>query len=149
MHAREVERSKEKDQKLEAAQARIRDLEHRLFGRKSEKKKTHSESQSCGVEPSRPRGQQKGSKGHGRQALLDLPILETELDLPEGENAVLNAINPFNLYREPRIQTLLKLKLKRISGVIFESVIHRPVIAKVCQVLLPHRCLRDCSTEIH
>ena len=98
MHAREVERGKEKDQKLEAANARIRDLVHRLFGRKSEKKKTHSESPPWDSESSRPRGQQKGSKGHGRKAQQNLPVIETELDLPEGENACPQCHKPFQLF---------------------------------------------------
>lgn len=107
MHAREVERGKEKDLKLEAANARIRDLVHRLFGRKSEKKKTHSESQFCNSETSRPRGQQKGSKA--QQAL---PVIETELDLPEGENTCSQCHKPFQLFPGIEDSDFIEIEVK-------------------------------------
>lgn len=112
MHAREVERGKDKDLKLEAANARIRDLVHRLFGRKSEKKKTHSESQPWDSEPSRPRGQQKGSKGHGRKAQQNLPVIETELDLPAGENACPQCHKPFQLFPGTEDSDFIEIEVK-------------------------------------
>src|ERR1035437_1833533 len=59
---------------LEAAQAKIRDLSKRVFGRKSE----HSSDvgKAAGLKSSRLRGQQPGAPGHGRamQAHLPAPI---------------------------------------------------------------------------
>ena len=49
---------------LEAAQAKIRDLQQRVFGRKSERSKGANESQSSAS--GRSRGHQRGKPGHGR-----------------------------------------------------------------------------------
>ena len=65
-HDRAAARADIFKQELELAQARIRDLEQRLYGKRSEKGTTASEAQPGGVNPSRPRGQVPGSKGHGR-----------------------------------------------------------------------------------
>jgi len=62
---------------LESAHARIRDLKQRLFGKKTEKGVT---KRDCSgrynqTDTRRPRGQQKGNKGHGRTHRPDLPII--------------------------------------------------------------------------
>ena len=49
---------------LEAAQAKIRDLQQRVFGRKSERSKGANESQASAS--GRARGHQRGKPGHGR-----------------------------------------------------------------------------------
>ena len=112
MHAREVERGKEKDQKLEEAHARIRDLEHRLFGRKSEKQKTHSEIQSRDSGPTRPRGQQKGSKGHGRKQHQNLPVLEEELKLAAGEDCCPQCQKAFKLLPGTEDSDFIEVEVK-------------------------------------
>jgi transposase len=70
-------------QELELAHAKIRDLEQRLYGKKTEKGTTKADKPttddargSC-----RPRGQQKGSQGHGRTPRPDLPVVEEERDV--------------------------------------------------------------------
>ena len=50
---------------LEAAQAQIRDLQQRVFGRKSERSKGANESQS--TLSGRPRQHRRGKHGHGRK----------------------------------------------------------------------------------
>jgi transposase len=68
---------------LDVAQAKIKDLNHRLYGKKSEKstaKHEHLPDRQLGS--SRPRGQQPGSKGHGRTPLPALPIIDEWHDLP-------------------------------------------------------------------
>ena len=66
-HDRAVVRAAALKQELELAQARIRDLEQRLYGKRSEKGTTASEAQAQagGAKPPRPRGQAPGGKGHG------------------------------------------------------------------------------------
>ena len=81
-HDRAVVRAAAFKQELELAQARIRDLEQRLYGKRSEKGTTASEAQPGGVNPSRPRGQVPGSKGHGRTARPLLPVVEEMRTLP-------------------------------------------------------------------
>ena len=58
---------------LEVAQAKIRDLQQRVFGRKSERRKGGSEQQTRAAATRSPRGQQRGSPGHGRTRLAHLP----------------------------------------------------------------------------
>jgi len=81
-HDRAVVRAAAFKQELELAQARIRDLEQRLYGKRGEKGTTASEAQPGGVKPSRPRGQVPGSKGHGRTARPLLPVVEEMRTLP-------------------------------------------------------------------
>ena len=64
---------------LEAAQATIRDLQQRVFGRKSERSKGANESQpSVSV---RPRGHQRGKPGHGRKMHAHLPARVETVEL--------------------------------------------------------------------
>ncbi len=71
-------------QDFELAQAKIRDLKQRLYGKKSEKKTTKKDRPPTdGPSPpsSRPRGQQEGSRGHGRTPRPDLPMVAEEIEV--------------------------------------------------------------------
>ncbi len=70
-------------QSLELAYAKIRDLEQRLYGKKSEKGPLKRNRSTPDGRPicSRPRGQQKGSRGHGRTPRPDLPVVVEEHDV--------------------------------------------------------------------
>ena len=83
-HARALEREKALQKELEEARAEIRDLRQRLYGRKSEKAAPRDDRTFTVGGSSRPRGQQKGAKGHGRTARPQLPIEEEIQDLPCG-----------------------------------------------------------------
>ena len=66
---------KESEAALADAKAEIKDLQHRLYGKKGEK--NSGKKDTIGSRPSsRPRGQQKGSRGHGRTQRPTLPIVE-------------------------------------------------------------------------
>ena len=69
---------------IETLKGQVRDLRQRLFGRQSEKITTLSEQQSKGGSK-RPRGQQRGSLGHGRVDFSHLPAHEEERDLSQAE----------------------------------------------------------------
>ncbi len=58
---------------LELAQAKVRDLQPRLFGRTSERRTGGTELQSRPMQPRAPRGQRRGAPGHGRTMLAHLP----------------------------------------------------------------------------
>lgn len=94
-HARSVEREKVLKKELEQAQGEIRDLHQRLYGTKSEKGTSRNDKQFVGPKSSRGRGQQKGSKGHGRTPRPDLSVTEKELDFPEGEACCSKCSKPF------------------------------------------------------
>lgn len=67
---------------LEQARGRIRDLEHRLFSRKSERSAVAEDQQSPEAAPARKRGQQRGAAGHGRTSFSELPIREEIVSMP-------------------------------------------------------------------
>jgi transposase len=75
--------NKELEQSLALAQAKIKDLNRRLYGKKSEKGSTKRDTPAIDDHPagSRPRGQQKGSQGHGRTLRPDLPVVEEVRDV--------------------------------------------------------------------
>ena len=94
-HDRAAARADIFKQELELAQARIRDLEQRLYGKRSEKGTTASEAQPGGVNASRPRGQVPGGKGHGRTARPLLPVIEETRTLPPEDRACPDCKLPF------------------------------------------------------
>lgn len=69
---------------LALAQAKIRDLQQRLFGRKSERRQGGSEQQGPALVAPAPRGHQRGAPGHGRTMQSHLPERSewVELDTP-------------------------------------------------------------------
>ena len=65
-HERAIVREAALKKELESAQAEIRDLKQRLYGKHSEKSSLPSEAQAGDQKSRRPRGQARGSKGHDR-----------------------------------------------------------------------------------
>jgi len=83
MHQQALKRIAERDQQIAELKANVRQLRQQLFGRKTEK--------GCMGQPAaafekpasnRRRGQQRGSKGHGRRDHSHLPAKEVLADLP-------------------------------------------------------------------
>ncbi len=73
---------------IEEQKGKIRDLRNRLFGKKSEKKVTAKKEEGAeGKKDPKPtkrkRGQQPGSKGHGRTKHQNLPCVKEPVDFPE------------------------------------------------------------------
>lgn len=58
---------------IDTLRGKVRDLKQRLFGRKSERRKGGSERQGRGAAARVPRGQQRGTSGHGRRREAQLP----------------------------------------------------------------------------
>ena len=83
-HQRAVLREEGLESRIEELQAQVRDLRQRLFGRKSEKSGAPNEGQAKGAS-SRRRGQQLGSRGHGRTSWAHLPVHEEDSDLSDAE----------------------------------------------------------------
>ena len=67
--------------------AKIKDLQNRLFGKKSEKNSPlkSEKGDKAGTPSKRNRGQQPGSRGHGRTQRPDLPVVHDEIDLADAE----------------------------------------------------------------
>ncbi|MCP5018430.1 MAG: hypothetical protein GY938_24600, partial [Ketobacter sp.] len=107
-HAQLKKRYEQQTQELELAQAKIRDLEQRLYGKKSEKGTTKRDKPTTEDSPaaSRPRGQQKGSSGHGRTPRPDLPVVEEQRDVaPEDKKCPIcaKAYDPLPQTEDSRI----------------------------------------------
>ena len=65
-------------------EAKVKDLQQRVFGKKTEKQSTPASEKDGTEAPStRKRGQQPGSQGHGRTPRPNLPVLAITQDLPE------------------------------------------------------------------
>ena len=89
-HQRAQSREAQLKARIEALQARVRDLCQRLFGRKTEKSSAPSEQQSKPPQSKRPRGQQRGSRGHGRVDFSHLPAREEVRELSEAQRCCPN-----------------------------------------------------------
>jgi transposase len=84
MHKKAILREKKLKQTVKEQEGKIRDLKNRLFGKKSERKSFNkNEDPSNPTTSKRPRGQQPGSKGHGRTAHPDLPQKEEPVNFPK------------------------------------------------------------------
>ena len=68
---------------VQALEAQIRDLNQRLYGKKSEKSVGSEALGKPTVAPARKRGQQPGSAGHGRSDRSALPVVVEVHDLSE------------------------------------------------------------------
>lgn len=84
MHAKAIIREKILQQTIKEQKGQIRDLRHRIFGKKSEKPSAKEEKgKPKGLKTNRPRGQQPGSEGHGLTERPDLPVKEEKVTFVE------------------------------------------------------------------
>jgi len=84
LHQRSILREIKLKQTIKEKDGQIRDLKNRVFGKKSEKKSTSKDTgKSKSDKSKRPRGQQPGSKGHGRTKRPDLPEQEEDANFSQ------------------------------------------------------------------
>jgi len=84
MHAKAVERERVLLAENAELRAQVKQLQQRLYGRKSEKRKRWSLPRKEEAS-SRPRGHERGQPGHGRRDQAHLPAVVENYDLPEEE----------------------------------------------------------------
>ena len=85
-HAQAKKKIEALEQEIIFKDAKIKDLQNRLFGKKSEKGSTaNSEKDNSSSKSNRRRGQQPGSSGHGPTKRPNLPVVQEEKDLPADE----------------------------------------------------------------
>jgi transposase len=82
-HRRALARIAEREKEIERLEANNRDLQQRLFGRRSEKSGAKLEPLPAALGPKRKRGQQPNSGGHGRSDRSLLPVVVTERDIAD------------------------------------------------------------------
>lgn len=86
MHQKALEREARLKEEIVELKAKLRLRESQLFGRKCEKGHNSQESIDSDVKAhKKPRGQQRGSKGHGRRDYSHLPSREEVCEIPEKE----------------------------------------------------------------
>ncbi len=84
MHKKSSIREEILKRTIKEQEGKIRDLRHRVFGKKSEKKSSNKDKDgSKKTKSERSRGQQPGSKGHGRTERPDLPEKREVAEFPE------------------------------------------------------------------
>jgi hypothetical protein len=100
-HERAVIREAVLKEEKQYLQAQIRDLQQRLFGRKSETSSSADAKVQGGVPPDQPpvqrrrRGQQRGAKSHGRRNHDHLPPEDENCTLPEDQRCCPWCQEPF------------------------------------------------------
>lgn len=82
-HERAKKREAKKATQIDLLEGQIRELKRQRFGRKSETKSAAQAVADRVPGPPRPRGQQRGSKGHGRRRHDHLPAQHEDCTLPD------------------------------------------------------------------
>ncbi len=124
MHDRALQRLLEKDQQIEALKAKVADLTHRVFGRKSERGK--APKTTTPPQAKRPRGQQRGAPGHGRKPRKDLPVVEIELD-PPADQLICACCNKPRVPRgEPETSETIEWDVRLFRRRVKRPKYHRP-----------------------
>jgi transposase len=95
-HQRAVQREAALAAQVHQLQGEIRELKRRLFGRKSETSaSSHPQREPTPQGPPRPRGQQRGSQGHGRRDHDHLPTSHEPRTLPEDQRCCPDCGEPY------------------------------------------------------
>jgi len=112
-HEHLKKQNEELKQALELTHAKIRDLEQRLYGKKSEKGTTRRDTPpgDCSAS-SRSRGQQKGSKGHGRTPRPDLPVVEEERDVAPEDKKCCMCGKVYGLLAQTEDSRIIEVQVK-------------------------------------
>ena len=100
--------------KIELLEGRVKLLTHQKYGSQNEKSKGKDNAlddkkpPACGGK--NPRGQQKGSVGHGRSSRPEnLPIVEVVLDIPEKERTCTTCNLAYQKFGEPEVSEILEI----------------------------------------
>ena len=114
-HGHLKKQHEELKQELALAHAKIWDLKQRLYGKKSEKGTAKSDKPTTTDErlaSSRPRGQQKGSKGHGRTPRPDLPVVAEERDVAPEDKQCCICGKAYDLLPQTEDSEIIEIQVK-------------------------------------
>jgi len=113
MHQKAVERETKLKEQIAELKAKLRLRERQLFGRKSEKGHNKNDSTKSNENGNKNRrGQQRGSKGHGRRDYSHLPANEEDHDIPEGECRCPNCGLPFEPFPETEESEQIEIEVR-------------------------------------
>jgi transposase len=107
-----VEREAALKADIEAYQATIRDLTQRLYGTKSEKATCLAKASEPTSPSPRKRGQQPGSRGHGRRACTTLPVIDEVRDLSPAEKRCTVCGQAFRPLPAPEASTIIEVQVQ-------------------------------------
>lgn len=109
-HHRSIQREADLKLELEQAKAEIRLLKQKRFGKSSESHKTNDKKTE--QEPdARNRGQQPGSKGHGRKT-IPLEEVEEIIELPENEQHCPCCKEPYETLSKTEDSEIIEIEVK-------------------------------------
>lgn len=128
LHERAIAREAELKQQLENAEARIRDLTQRLYGKHTEKSSSPSEAQADEQKPKLPRGQVRGRKGHGRTDRPHLPVIDELHVLPPDKQACQYCNKAFDLHPVTEDSEIIEVSVKA-----YKRKVKRQCYKKTCQ----------------
>ncbi len=127
-HARLVEREAALKTEVTALEAKVRDLNQRLYGTKSEKSAgSDAAGQSKPASP-RNRGQQPGSQGHGRSDRSALPVVAEVHDVREAAKHCPDCGEAFAPFPGAEESTIIEVQIQAHI-----RRIQRPRYHKTCQ----------------
>jgi transposase len=130
-HERARQREDKLLQRIEELEAKLRLREQQLFGSKTETAAatmpTPPTTSSVADHPRRPRGQQRGSKGHGRRDYSHLPADHETNDLPEDERCCGDCGRPFACAGGSEDTTILEIEVRA-----YRRIIQRPRYRPTC-----------------
>jgi len=129
-HGHLKKQNEELKQALASAHAKIRDLKQRLYGKKSEKGTAKRDQPTTGerLASSRPRGQQKGSKGHGRTPRPDLPVVDEERDVAPEDKKCSMCGKAYDLLPQTEDSEIVEVQVKA-----HVRLIRRKMYAQACE----------------
>ena len=98
LHAKAVAKLRQAEGIMGALKQKLAEMARRLFGRRSEKDQAGSSPQSTHTteKAKKPRGQQSGQPGHGRQKRPNLPTEKLLVDLPGGAPCCAQCGQPYH-----------------------------------------------------
>lgn len=124
MHQKALVREAELKKELDEANAKLRLREQQLFGRKSEKISGKNESSKQCVTKNN-RGQQKGSKGHGRRDYSHLPAEEECIVIPPDERCCPVCHLPFQAFPGTEDSEIIEIHVKAHRRIIKRTIYKR------------------------
>lgn len=131
-HQRAVEREQQLKKDVKELKAKIRLRERQLFERKSERQKKDfgNKANDRARQPKRNRGQQPGSKGHGRRRHTHLPAVEEIVDVSDGDKLCPTCHEPLAEFPTTDDSEVVEIEVKA-----HRRVIRRKRYRRTCRCL--------------
>ena len=111
-HDRVIAREAALKHELEQARAKIRDLQQRLYGKRSEQRAAPPEGRSKSGVAARARGQVPGARGHGRTPRPDLAVVEELRTLGAAEQVCSQCGAPFQVVAGTEDSQLFEIQVQ-------------------------------------